>query len=60
MKIRNVIGFIILAAVVTLSACGGGGGDDGGPPAQPVRANVLIAFDPPVTNLAGLDLLTVS
>ena len=57
MKIRNVIGFIILAAVVTFSGCGGGGGDGGGPPAQPVRANVLIAFDPPVTNLAGLDLI---
>jgi len=53
---RKLFSLIAILALSALSACGGGGGGDGGgPPAQPVRANVFIAFDQPVTNLAGLD-----
>ena len=58
---RKFFSLIVILAVVALSGCGGGGDDGGGGgdttpiPAQPVRATVLIAFDPTVTNLAGLD-----
>jgi hypothetical protein len=53
---RKLFSLILILALSALSACGGGdNGDGGGPPAQPVRANVFIAFDQPVTNLAGLD-----
>jgi hypothetical protein len=54
MTSRKFISLIILMATLTLSNCGKSGGD-GAPPAQPTRADVFIAFDQPVTNLAGLD-----
>jgi hypothetical protein len=53
---RKLLGLIILLAAVALSACGGGDDNGGTPqPAQPTQADVFIAFDQPVTNLAGLD-----
>jgi len=53
---RNFISLIVIFALSALFGCGRGGDDDGGaPPVQPTRADVFIAFDPPVANLAGLD-----
>jgi len=59
MTTRRFFGIMLILAVSALLGCGRGGGDDGGgapQPAQPTRADVFIAFDQPVTNLAGLDL----
>lgn len=57
---RKLFSLIVILAFFALSGCGsdgsdGGGGGDTAPPAQPVRANVFIAFDQTVTNLAGLE-----
>jgi hypothetical protein len=52
MKRTYLFSIIVILAASALSACSGGGG--GGAPAQPARADVLIAFDQPVSNLAAL------
>lgn len=43
---------VIILGAVASAGCGGGGGGSAG---QPSRADVFIAFDQPITNLAGLD-----
>ncbi len=53
MKPKNVIGIILILAASALFGCGRGGGDEA--PPQPVRANVFIAIDQSVSDLAGLD-----
>lgn len=50
MKRIFLFGLIAFLAASALFGCSGGGGAS-----QPVRANVFIAFDQTVTNLAGLD-----
>ena len=57
MKIRNLFGLIILLAAISLSACGGNGDDSPPPPPPPTQADVFIAFDQSVTNLAGLEFM---
>ena len=52
---RKFFSLIAILALSALFGCGRGG-DDGAPPVQPTRADVFIAFDQPVTSLAGLDL----
>jgi hypothetical protein len=55
MTTGRFLGIMLILTVAVFSGCGKKD-DNGAPPVQPTRADVFIAFDQPVTNLAGLDL----